>query len=204
MKELNSTPNRWGSFFEKAKDAEPRKYLVDAIQYVETKKNALDLGAGTLRDTRYLLDQGFEKVIAMDGEYMVKDIEKELGDKRLETIVSSFEDFEYEKEKYDLINAQYSLPFMQKEYFNEVIEKIKDALKINGVFVGTFFGDKDSWNNENSKTQNFHTKEGIEKMFEDFQILELLENEEDKPAVNEEMKHWHTLHITPKKVPFCR
>ena len=173
---------KWNNFFEKTKDAAPRKYLVDAIQYVDDKKLALDLGAGTLRDTRFLLEQGFEKVIAMDGEEMFEDFAKEINDDRLETCVSNFEDFDYKENTYDLINAQYSLPFMNKEYFDVVIEKIKKSLKINGIFVGTFFGDKDGWNNKTSRTENFQTKEEIEMMFEDFEILELLEKEEDKTA----------------------
>ena len=86
-----------------------------------------------------------------------------------------------------------------KNNFDVVIEKIKKSLKINGIFVGTFFGDKDGWNNKTSRTENFQTKEEIEMMFEDFEILELLEKEEDKTAVNEKIKHWHTFHITAKK-----
>ena len=194
-----SENNRWHSFFEKTKSAEPRKYLVDTIQYVENKNTALDLGAGTLRDTRFLLEQGFGKVIAMDGEEIFEDFANEIDDDRLETDVSNFENFDFQENTYDLINAQYSLPFMDKEYFDVVIEKIKKSLKINGIFVGTFFGDNDGWNNETSKTENFQTKEEIETMFEDFEILELLEKEEDKPAVNEKIKHWHTFHITAKK-----
>lgn len=194
-----SENNRWHSFFEKTKGAEPRKYLVDAIQYVENKNIALDLGAGTLRDTRFLLEQGFEKVVAVDGEKMFEDFANEIDDDRLETDVSNFENFDFQENTYDLINAQYSLPFMDKEYFDVVIEKIKKSLKINGIFVGTFFGDKDSWNNKTSKTENFQTKEEIENMFEGFEILDLLEKEEDKPSVNEKIKHWHTFHITAKK-----
>lgn len=52
---------------------------------------------------------------------------------------------------------------MKKEHFDEIISKIKNSLKANGVFVGTFFGDKDSWNNETSKAENFQTKKEKEK-----------------------------------------
>lgn len=96
---------RWSSFFEKTKDAEPRKYLVDAIQYVENKRIALDLGAGTLRDTRFLLKQGFERVIAMDGEAIFEDFAKEIEDERLGTKISTFEDFDYKEDTYNLINV---------------------------------------------------------------------------------------------------
>lgn len=196
----NKTENkRWGSFFEKTKGAKPRKYLIDAIQYIENKKIALDLGAGTLPDTRFLLEQGFEKVIAIDKEEVFKDFAKAIDDERLEANISSFEDFDYKEKTYDLINAQYSLPFMKQEYFDDVIFKIKNSLKTNGVFVGTFFGIKDSWNNETGTVENFQTKEELLEMFEDFELLEFLEEEDDKSAVNEKLKHWHTFHITAKK-----
>ena len=46
---------------------------------------------------------------------MFEDFAKEINDDRLETCVSNFEDFDYKENTYDLINAQYSLPFMNKE-----------------------------------------------------------------------------------------
>jgi SAM-dependent methyltransferase len=203
MKQINlqnsDNSKRWEKYFEKTKNAEPRKYLINAIQYVKTKEMALDLGAGTLRDTRFLLEHGFKKVVAVDGEKMFKNFAKEIHNERLEAKVSNFEDFDYQESLYDLINAQYSLPFMKQKYFNDVISKIKKSLKINGIFVGTFFGDKDGWNTKEGKIKNFQTKEEIKSLFADFEILELLEKEEDKPTVNEEIKHWHTFHVTVRK-----
>lgn len=146
-----------------------------------------------------MLNSGFEKVVAMDGEAVVEEVAKELNDERLTTIVSNFEDFDYTENTYDLINAQYSLPFMSREHFQEVMEKIKSSLKENGIFVGTFFGNNDSWNTKTSRT-NFHSREDIKKLFDDFEIIEFLEKEENKPAVREEIKHWHTFHVTAKKI----
>ena len=195
-----NTQKDWNAFFEKTKDAEPRKYLVDAIQYVQNNGTALDIGAGALRDTRYLLDQGFEQVTAMDGEDSIQVIEKEINDSRLETVISNFEDFDYKENTYDIINAQYSLPFMNKEYFSEIIGKIKNSLKVNGIFTGTFFGNNDEWNNGTSTAQNFQTKEEVENMFEDFEILDLLEKEENRQGGTKDIKHWHTLHLIAKKI----
>jgi len=192
-----SKSKKWSDFFEKNKDAGPRLYLVNALQYFENKSRALDLGAGTLRDSKYLLAQGFEEVVAVDSEEQIRTFAEDIDN--LEIIISRFEDLNLKENSYDLINAQYSLPFMQKEFFLDFLDKIKLSLKDNGIFVGTFFGVNDSWNSNEYKTEIFNTKEELLGIFEGFEVIEFLEKEEDKPAVNEEIKHWHTFHITVKK-----
>ena len=44
----------------------PRPLLLNALAYVEFHGRALDLGAGPLNDSRYLLSQGFKKVVALE------------------------------------------------------------------------------------------------------------------------------------------
>ena len=188
---------RWNDFFEKNKNIGPRSYLVDALQYVKNKEKALDLGAGTLRDSKYLLEQGFKEVTAVDSEEQIQSFAQNINN--LEIIVSRFEDLELTENTYDLINAQYSLPFMKKEYFIDFITKVKKALKKDGIFVGTFFGINDSWNTDEYKTEIFHTREELLKLFDGYELIELLEKEENKPAVNQEMKHWHSFHVTAQK-----
>jgi len=191
----------WSIFYDEKKNDKPREYLVRAVDYVENKKNALDLGAGVLRDTQYLLDIGFEKVTAVDANIAIQEIGDNIDDQRLQTIISKFEDFEFLDSSYDLINAQYSLPFMKQEYFIEVMEKIKKSLKPGGVFAATFLGDRDDWNTKEHKVDSFQTKLEIKHIFEDFEIIELLEKEEDRPVVGRKgLKHWHTFHVTSRKM----
>lgn len=190
----------WKNFIDKTKDNEPRKYLVDAIKYVTEKEMALDIGAGSLRDAKHLLNSGFEKVVAVDSHPMIEEIEKEINNGRLETVVSSFENFDYSQNTYDIINAQYSLPFIEKAQFQDVINQIKKALKPNGIFVGTFFGNNDDWNKGNHSAKNFQTREDVKDMFQEFEELEFLEKEEDKFFKKNRTKHWHTFHTTFRKL----
>jgi len=62
----------WPQYIEKTKNKPPRRLLVQALGFVKNKNAALDLGAGAFNDTRYLLQAGFKKVIAVDREETVE------------------------------------------------------------------------------------------------------------------------------------
>src|SRR5258706_15675273 len=55
----------WGRFYGFTKDSPPWQLLVRAAALAPRRGSALDLGAGAGRDTRYLLEQGFQ-VTAVD------------------------------------------------------------------------------------------------------------------------------------------
>jgi len=142
-----SEPN-WEKYYEETKEAPPRQSLVRAIEFIQNKEKALDLGSGALNDTRYLLSIGFEHVTAVDKTPVAEQEVEKLPGGKVSYEVSSFEDFDFQENTYDLINAQYSLPFTSKENFNGVFNSVIKSLKLGGVFVGQFFGDRDEWNIE--------------------------------------------------------
>ena len=55
----------------------------------------------------------------------------------------NFESLELEKS--NLIVANYSLPFCDKNSFKELWNKINDSILKDGYFVGNFFGNNDEW-----------------------------------------------------------
>jgi trans-aconitate methyltransferase len=103
--------NKWLEFYEITKNKPPSPLLVKAIKFVHEKDSALDLGAGALRDTKLLLQSGFQRVTSVDSEPVMIDVSKDLKDSRLNAINSTFNDLKYLSDSYDLINAQWSLPF---------------------------------------------------------------------------------------------
>lgn len=188
------TEGPWVEYIEKTKDKGPRPLLVKALSYVKSKDEALDLGAGALNDTKYLIAEGFKHVTTVDKENLAGDILQTIPSDRISYIVSSFDDFPFVINKFDLVNAQYSLPFNSSDTFLEVFDKIKESLKSGGIFVGQLFGVRDTWNKEET-TMTFHTKEEVEKLISDMEIIEFTEEEkDDMPAVGD-MKHWHVFHI---------
>ena len=193
--------NNLEKFLEQTKNLPPRRYLVDAMNHVESRGPALDLGAGALRDTRYLLQEGFEEVISVDKNPSITNYGKDISDHRSKIVVSSFEDFDFESDTYDLINAQYALPFAQKKSFDILMANILSSLKKDGLFVGTFFGDKDSWQESDRKpsAQVFLSREQILDIFKEFEILTIIEEEEKNAPVGDTRKDWHKFHITARK-----
>ena len=58
---------KWEDFYKITKDRPPWPLLVQAVSLLSQRKDALDLGCGAGRDTRFLLEQGFT-VTAVDND----------------------------------------------------------------------------------------------------------------------------------------
>lgn len=110
----------------------------------------------------------------------------------------AFQDFTFEPNIYDLINAQYALPFYGKDNFEDFIASIITALKSHGIFVGQFFGVNDGWNKPHAKLA-FQTKEEIGKMLSGLELIEFIEEEKEGTTAAGTMKHWHVFHFIAKK-----
>ena len=94
-------------------------------------KIAVDIGAGSGKDTLHLLDQGW-RVTAIDySENAIKIIEKRVSDKKrqyLQTQIADFSTMSLPK-NIDLVNASCSLPFCKQEEFDQVWANIVTHLK---------------------------------------------------------------------------
>src|SRR4051812_15704215 len=91
----------WAEFANLTKDRPHWPLVERAAGMVGRAGDALDLGCGAGRDTRFLLSQGW-RVTAVDREPTGLAMLAELGDERLRTVQSAIEDFPFEPESYDL------------------------------------------------------------------------------------------------------
>ncbi len=180
--------NGWNTYIERTKGIPPRPLLVESLQYVQGRK-ALDLGAGPMNDARYLMSKGFE-VLAVDSNPNARTEDVPFAH-------ASFEDFVFPKEAYDLVSAQYALPFTKPDAFPKVFEGIQQSLKEGGVFTGQLFGPRDGF--AGAKTMTFLEREEVERLFSGFEILKLEEEESDKESAIGEMKHWHIFYVIARK-----
>ena len=174
----------------------PREFLLRSLDFFNDfeNKKALDLGCGTMTEVKYLLEKGFI-VDAVDVDIEATEIEKEINNPKLKFFNLKIEDFEFKENEYDLISCFFTLFHLQKKDFDFYFKKIIDSLKIDGIFTGNIFGDRDTWNTNNGRT--FLLKEEIEKLFlrEDIKIKFFEETEYDaKPAIGE-IKHWHVFNF---------
>jgi hypothetical protein len=187
----------WKEYVEKTKNSKPRPLLVEALMFVLEKNQALDLGAGALNDSSCLLNENFNHVTAVDKEAVAGDIAKSFPSDRFTYSISSFENYNFPFNTYDLINAQFSLPFISPESFGEVWEKIKNSLKKEGVFAGQLFGEHDEWSKNPQMT--FQNAEKVDELLKSFEILSLSEVEKDSLTAKGDMKHWHIFHFIVRK-----
>lgn len=171
---------------------EARPLLVEALPYVNNKNYALDFGCGAGNDSRYLKGKGF-RVTSVDSNPEVKEY---FDDPDL--IISTYADFDFPIEHYDLVNAQYALPFNPPGSFNLMFERLTKSLKQGSIFAGQFFGKEDSWSN--NKDMTFHTEARVRSLLSAYKIHVFREEKREGKTALGENKFWHVFHVIAEKV----
>jgi SAM-dependent methyltransferase len=190
-------PSQWDKFYENSKDRPLRQLLLDSMAYVKPPGKALDIGAGALKESRYLLDQGFE-VTAFDSEPAAAEIAKTILDDKFRFQPASYWEFKYPQQEYDLVTAMYALPFTPPEQFDEVMRNVLDSVKPGGIFAGHFFGEQDEWNNR-ANNMSFVSEPALHKFFEGFDELSFCEQKGEDSTDSGGMKFWHIYHLIARK-----
>ena len=191
------TSTNWDRFYGFTKDSPPWPLLIRAAALAPEKGAALDLGAGAGRDTRYLLGQGFS-VTSVDAEPASAALLRAIESDRLRVVRSSFQDFDFTGAPFDLISAQFALPFIPRAHFAQVFARITSALAPGGVFAGQFFGDRDEWATS-ERDMTFVTRQEAESLLRALETIELTEEDEDGHKADGSPKHWHIFHILARK-----
>jgi SAM-dependent methyltransferase len=187
----------WSKYYENTKILKPSRFLTEAFKSFNPKPGlAIDLGCGAGRDTRYLLEKGFE-VKAVDKDPVAKKHLNLLSHQHmLEFICADFKDFVFGR--YDLVNAHYALPFTEKDSFCSVMNKVIGSIKPNGLFVGQLFGVNDEWNTPETK-MTFCERKDVDKLFSNFKVVEISEVDRAGIMANGNPKHWHVFNIIAQK-----
>ena len=184
-------------------NSEPNELLNIALSTFTTKNTppglAIDLGCGSGRNTAVLLKNGW-RVLAIDKEasaFQHLMSRKDLTNiSHLETLISPMEELSI-LPLTDLFIAAFVLPFCPPAKFKITWEKIVNAIKPSGLFVGHFFGDRDTWAKDPMQTH--HTRQAVDQLFEQFTVKYFKEVEDDEPTVTGEPKHWHLFHVIAQK-----
>ncbi len=156
-------------------------------------KNAIDMGCGAGNDTVFLLEKGFE-VTAIDSEPQVKEVlsRRAENQQNLNVVIDDFSKVQLLKA--DLINANYSLFFVKKD-FNEMLKNVLKSINKNGYFVGNFLGKEDDWN----KSKTTLDKDELLNYFSKFKIVYYSEEKYYKDTLTKKNKFWHVYNIIAQK-----
>ncbi len=129
-------------YYENTEDALPHPMVKKFINMNIKPKNAIDLGCGAGRDTIYLIKNGW-KVLSIDREDTKGFISSKLDSeetKRFRFNVQNFENIKLEKN--NLLVANFSIPFCNKNYFNEFWNKINDSILKERILCWKLFWNK--------------------------------------------------------------
>ncbi len=105
------------------------------------KDAALDLGAGNLRDSKFLLSAGFKKVVAVDKCPEAKKYVRP----GIEFHAASITEFRPKKAAFDFVTCCNTLFHIEKEEVNVVFENVWRSLRPRGVFTFNVLGEHDDW-----------------------------------------------------------
>ncbi len=188
----------WETYAKVHATRKPREQLVRAVEICPDRNSALDLGAGTLIESKYLLEAGFDQVTAVDSSPQSKEFAMCITSAKFTLANVPFQDFTLVPNTYDLINAQYALPFYGKDGFAAFMKNCVVSLKREGIFVGQLFGDRDQWNTPDAALA-FQTKEEAQNMLSDLELIEFVEEEKDGTTAVGTPKHWHVFHFIAQK-----
>lgn len=175
----------------------PSRLLADFFRLKLDKnlkeKNAIDLGCGAGNDTLLLLEKGFN-VTAIDSEPQVKEIllKRARNEQNLNVVTGDFSKVQLQKA--DLINANFSLFFVRKD-FDSFIKNVLQSINKNGYFVGNFLGKEDDW----KKSKTTVEKDELFNYFSKFKILYFSEEKYYKDVLTKKNKFWHVYNIIAQK-----
>lgn len=196
----------WPGYFEVVLGKPPRETLIEALRRFEEDGGepgfAIDLGCGEGRDSAELLRRGW-RVLAIDGHDSAFEFLKRRTDfpraakdpGRFETVVARMEDAELPS--CDLLNASFSLPFVDPARFDEVWARIAQSVKPGGRFAGQLFGERDTWASLPDRAHQ--TRARVDELLAAFDVEHFQEEERDGGDCMNTPKHWHVFHIVARK-----
>ncbi len=126
-------------FYEKTKKMQSNSNVKKIIQSVSKPGLAVDLGCGAGRDTIALIKNGW-KVVGIDKEdieVMIKQQLSEEEQERFKFVCTKFEKMKLPKN--DLVVANNSIAFCNKENFDNVLKIVLKSIKKNRFFYWNTF-----------------------------------------------------------------
>ncbi len=182
--------NNWKIYHDKVKGSDARPLLEEAMKHCVPGR-ALDIGAGSLNESRYLAAHGF-LVTALDPY-----IDATITEKNIEIVRTPVESYDFPVSTFTLAVSFFTLPFVSPGEISNIIKKIHVSLHDDGIFAGQFFGPNDAWKGRDAVTT--HTRQEVEQMFTGYDFVKFEEVEGTNGTAMEGEKYWHIFHVIARK-----
>jgi SAM-dependent methyltransferase len=177
---------------------DPNLLLLHALDILNVRKGrALDIGAGPLNDTKFLLRAGFS-VDAVDRDPHTLALASELHDPRFNFVHADIRDVPIEANAYSLVVALHVLPFLPRTDLPQLLSSIIDGMSQGGILCCTFLGPDDSWAQKRPH-MTFYSRADLDSLFSRFQPIVFSDCEYDGTNAKGEPKRWHVLRCIFRK-----
>lgn len=179
--------SKWQQYHEKVGD-KPNSLVVQAVEEIVGRQAALDLGAGNLRDSKYLLSKGFARVIAIDHlpnsrEFLVDGIDFH---------VSAIDSWEIAPGFFDLIICCNTLFFIDSQCIRQLFVNVLKGLSTGGIFACNVLGKDDDWVLVDNLSS--FNREQLLSLCNGFKLIRI-----EDIHYNDGQKNWHTWNLVVRK-----
>ena len=163
---MSESDSKWVLFIDRTKGShvDDLHLITKLIWFKQKNKRALSLGSGAGKEAIDLLKYKWD-VTCVDIEPYSEIAIKSQTKKKFKFQNVSFEDIEFDG-KYSYVSAYNALPFGDKKYLREIVDKIYEHLVKGGVFVLTLFSNKHTFV-KNKKCYGV-TEDYITKLFKNY------------------------------------
>jgi len=191
-------------YFDATVSRDTRDDLKLGIQLVEGARVAIDCGCGAGSDIAFLRANGFTvHAFDIEEDAIARCRKRFHGDSKVLLSHASFSTFEYPPAS--LIVADASLFFCPDSEFDDVWDKIREALLPKGVFVGSFLGPEDTMAGPDYDRDAFWpevlvaSEDKVKLWLEDFEIVSFTEHRTSGQTVNGTPHQWHIFSVVAQK-----
>ncbi|GAC1332678.1 MAG: AAA family ATPase [Candidatus Dormibacteria bacterium] len=173
-----------------------RPLLLRALELKPPPADVLELGPGPGNDARHMVSRGY-RVTAVDIIDPIDGFLESLPPKGdFNFVRARFEDFAFAA--YDLISAQFSLPFIRRSEFEPVLRRVVTALRPGGIFTGQFFGPRDEWSDAGSEVVITDPAD-VPRLLDGLAVVSIEEEEREGRLAIGGSKHWHLVHVIARR-----
>ena len=132
--------SRWDVYYQTIGD-KPNDLVPEILKkYPIGRRGSLDLGAGNMRDSKFLLSEGFMRVVAVDETVETLSY----GCEGIELHICGVDSFESESE-FDLAISFHTLFYVPEDRTKILFQHVQKSLRSGGIFAFNVLGEDDEW-----------------------------------------------------------